>query len=198
MPPTTEERTIVVLPWGIEADHPRNCDLLIQCVPGCVLRSAISGVKGHTDASGEYRVPVDQSRHLGSFPNTPGMQLHVNPAELTYMIVDPMRDNVQLCDRVRKYLKETTGMTVSEKLNGVPTTSGKLDVHQMKSLVREMLWLVNSGEAKKCKGALPTMDDVNDLPGHFLLNPGMRVQTTQPRYEHQWEEWVQNLSRSGG
>ena len=197
MPPTITERpgsAVTVLPFGIEADHPRNCDLLIQCIPNCRLRSAIDGVKGHVDEAGNHRVPLDQARHLGAFPRTPGMQLHVDPEHLTYEIVDPMYNNEQLCERVRKYLKEQTGYTTADKLNGAPPQKGTLDVHRMKSLVREMLWLVKAGEAKKCKGAIPEMADIDELPGHYLLNPGMRVPTLQPVYEKDWDDWVARLS----
>lgn len=197
MPPTVEGSLVTVLPFGIEADHPRNNDLLIQCIPNCRLRSAISGVKGHTDEAGNMRVPIDQARHLGGFPQTPGMQLHVNPAELTYEVLDPLHNNERMCEQIRKYLKEQTGYSVSDKLNGVPPQKGTLDVHRMKSLVREMFWLVEAKEAKKCKGVIPSMEDINELPGHYLLNPGMRVPTTQPVYEKDWDDWVSRLSVTG-
>lgn len=191
--------SISVLPFGIEADHPRNSDIMLQCIPGARLRSAISGTKPCVDAkTGELRVPLDQSRHLGSFPSTPGMQVHVNPAELTYAIVDPMHGNEQLCDRVGKYLRENAGYSPNKKINGIPPQNGKLDIHRMKSLCREMLWLVNADEAKKAKGAIPTIEDINDLPGYYLLNPGARVHTTQPIYEKDFEDWVAQLSHSGG
>lgn len=194
-----QKEAVSVLPFGIEIDHPRNSDVLLQCIPGTRLRSAISGTKGAVNArTGETVVPRDQTIHLGSFPQTPGMQVHVNPGELTYAIIDPMHGDEKLCDRVRKFLKDARGYSVSERFDGVPPQNGKLDVHQMKSLCRELLWLVQSGEAKKAKGSIPDLEDINELPGHFLLNPGSRVGNTQPRYEKDWDEWVDRLSRSGG
>lgn len=200
MATATEERSAVtVLPFGIEADHPRNSDLLIQCIPGCRLRSAISGTKPCVDAkTGDLRVPRDQAAHLGSFPQTPGMQLHVDPAKLTYVIYDPLRENEDLCAKVTKYLREECGASSTTVIKGLPPLEGKLDVHRMKSLCREMVWLVNSKEAKKCKGVVPTLQDVEEMPGHFLLNPGARVQTTQPVYEKDFPDWVERLSHSGG
>lgn len=193
------QNAVSVLPFGVEADHPRNSDLLLQCIPGARLRSAIDGTKHTIDSkTGDIRIPLDQSRHLGSFPRVPGMQIHVNPGALTYVILDPLHDNVEMCDRIRKYLKENSSVSVSERLNGVSPQSGVLDTHRMKSLVRELVWLVDSGEAKRVKGTIPEMKDIDELPGYFLLNPGSRVGTTQPIYEKDWESWVAALSHSGG
>lgn len=193
-----EERTMVVPPFGIEADHPRNDDLLIQVIPNCRLRSAIDGTKGRPDQkTGELQVPLDQAKSLASFPRTPGMQLHVNPAELTYAIVDPMHDNDELCDKVTRWLKRSP-IRIAGKINGVPPRTGSLDKHQMKTLCREMLNLVTEGAAKKCKGPVPSLADIEELPGQFLLNPGSRIPNLQPRYESGWDKWVEQLSMSGG
>lgn len=194
-----ERMKIMVVPFGIEADHPRNSDLLLQCAPGVRLRSAIDGTKHVIDSkTGDIRIPLDQARHLGSFPRVPGMQIHVDPAGLRYTVVDPLRGDEQLCDRIRKYLRENSGFSVSERLNGVPTQEGKLDVHRMKSLCRELVWLIEAKEAKRAKGVIPSLEDIDELPGYYLLNPGSRVGTTQPVYEKDWDDWVSRLSHSGG
>ena len=74
--PTAEaiqEKTIVQ-PFGIEADHPRMCDLLIQSLPGCRLRSVIAANKGAKDAkTGEVRIPEGQAHGLARMPRVPGM-----------------------------------------------------------------------------------------------------------------------------
>jgi hypothetical protein len=198
MSTTTEpKQEILVAPFGIEIDHPRNDDVMLQSIVGLRLRSAINGSKGVIDANGDLRVPQDQSRALASFPHTPGMQLHINPRDLTYVVVDPLNDNPDMCNRVLRFLKEHGGTSVKE-VKGVPTQKGELDVDRMKTLCREIIWLLTAGEAKICKGAVPKLEDVEDLPGKFLLNPGSRVQNTQPRYEEDWDAWVSNLSRSGG
>src|SRR3990167_5674528 len=156
---TMEERPrVLVMPFGVEADHPRNCDLMLQCVPGLRLRSAIDGTKHTIDVkSGMPMVPIDQSKAFASFPKTPGMQIHVNPAELTYSVIDPLHGDKEMCDRLRMYFRNTTGALSGDRLEGVPPRSGSLDLHRMKSLVREMLWLVQAKEAKRCKGAMPTL-----------------------------------------
>jgi hypothetical protein len=188
----------IVAPFGIEIDQKRNSDVLLQSIPGMRLRSAIEASRPIIGKDGEPMVPVDQSMGLRAFPTTPGMQIHVNPQTCTYKVVDPLRGNEALCERIRRFLDQHSPMAADRKVDGVPTQEGKLDKHRMKTLCREMLWLLESGDAKVCMGAKPGMMDVNDLPGHYLLNPGSRVQNTQPMFEKDWDEWVDRLSMSGG
>ena len=127
-------RTLVP-PFVIVADHPRNCDLLLQCIPGCRLRSALSASKPVIDQkTGEAKIPVDQARHLGQLPQVPGMHLAVNPAELTYEITDPLFGDEEACERLRRAINETGGATrIPGKLKGVKPNKGTLDIHRMKS-----------------------------------------------------------------
>jgi hypothetical protein len=194
-----ETEAISVAPWAIEADHPRNCDLLLQCISGARLRSAIDGSKPTIDVkTNEPMVPLDQAKGLASFPKVPGMQVHVNPEALTYQIIDPLHDNKEMLARVERFLQQTRSIKPSGRLNGVPPREGKLDAHQMKTLNREMLNLVNAGEAKVLKGSIrPDEEDIARLPGYYLLNPGSVVPNGQPRYEKDMEQWVSNLSHSG-
>ena len=196
---TTEvESKTTVAPFGVEADTPRNSDILLQSIPGCRLRGTISATKSVTDfATGELRVPIDQVRCLGLLPTLPGQQIHANPAKLTYQIVDPMFEDEALCERLRKAM-QSAGFNVADKLTGVPLQRGTLDVHRMKTLCRELLWLVEAGEAKLVKGVLPKMEDVEVLPGNYLLNPGSQIPNQQPRFERDWDKWLENLTRSGG
>jgi len=194
-----------VLPFGIEIDHPRNCDVLLQCIPNARLRSAIDGTKPALDKkTGNLIVPLDQSKAFAAFPRTPGMQIHVNPSELTYVILDPLHGDKEMIERIKMFFRATSGQILSERFDGVPPQNGTLDVHRMKSLCREMVWLVKGvapnfvPEAKRCKGAIPTLTDIEELPGHFLLNPGSQVGNTQPRYEKDWDQWVNRLSAGGG
>lgn len=190
---------IIVAPFGIEADHPRNSDLYIQCIPGVRLRSAIRGDKHVIDAkTGEPRTPLDQVRQLATFPKTPGMQLHVNPTKLTYSVYDPLSGDEDLRERITKWCDQNMPIRMTATIKGCETQQGTLDKHRMKSLCREMFWLVNAGEAKVADGELPTMEEISELPGHFLLNPGSRTYNSQPQFEKDFDEWCDNLARGGG
>lgn len=188
---------VIVAPFAFEADHPRNCDLMVQSIPGVRLRSAIDGTKSIIDAkSGETKVPLDQSRYLSSFPKTPGMQLHVNPKRLEYVILDPLAENEKACEQIKSFLNQHGNRV--QKIKGQEIQTGKLDMHRMKTLCRELYNMVAAGEGKIVEGVQPKMADIDKLPGHYLLNPGSRVQNTQPVYEKDWDQWVATLSHSGG
>ena len=194
-----EKSNVIVVPFGIEADHPRNCDLLLQSIPGVRLRSTILASKPAKDRkTGHMMIPQDQSTFLGQFPPIPGMQLHVNPEKLTYAILDPLEDDEELCRAIERAIRQTGSFSSDSRVRGLPSTRATLDVHRIKTLVREMIQLVESSEARVIKGALPKIEDANKLQGNYLLNPGSRVSNTQPTFEKDWDKWVERMSMSGG
>ncbi len=186
MATATKEKTtgIVVPPFGIEIDAPRNNDVVLQGIPGCRMRSA------HKARAGVRTMPM--------MPDIPGMQLHVNPASRSYTIVDPLHKDVDLCATVQGVLENASEIKTGKTLAGVPPQSGELDVDRMKTLCREMLSLLDTDYAVMKKGPQPSMEDVNDLPGDFLLNPGTLEGWSQPRYEKDLPAWEQRLARMGG
>lgn len=188
-----EKAATIVPPFGIEIDNAQNCDILLQSIPGCRLRSKIKPAT--TTIQGQIRTPQSQGH---SPPEVPGMQLHVNPADLSYVIFDPLNEDEDAKHRIKRFLHLTTGARQDANLRGVETKKGTLDKHRMKTLCRELCDLIQEGSARVIKGAAPDRDDVDELPGDYLLNPGLRTQTTQPMYEKDYQEWIDNLTRSGG
>lgn len=184
---------VMIAPFGITVDHPRSCDVLLQSIPGCRLRSRLKATM--TTVGGLVRTP--QSKGI-SPPEVPGMQLHVNPAELSYVVFDPLNEDEDAKHRIRRYLHETTGVRVDVNLRGAETVKGKLDKHRMKTLCREICNLLDEGVVQMIKGVAPDREDVDDLDGDYLLNPGLRTQTTQPMYEKDYPAWINQLTRSGG
>lgn len=193
-------KVITVAAFGVEADHPRNSDLLLQSIPGLRLRSTISAMKATKNRRGEPVIPVDQSRHLASFPQTPGVQLHVDPEKLTYTLIDPLRGNAELCDRIQRWMRDKTGFKVDGRIDGLAPREAKLDEHHMKTLCRELHNLVKLGHARHVKGTgpVPDIEEIDELPGKYLLNPGLRTHTTQPQFEEDWPEWMSQLTKAGG
>jgi len=195
---TVSEKAVSVAPFGVIADHPRNCDMVIQSIPGCRLRSTLSANKPIVDSkTGETRIPLDQARHFSMLPTIPGMELHVNPSKLTYTVVDPLYDDEDMCDRILKVLNRQGGVKL-EKVRGAEPRKGQLDVHRMKTLCREILHWKAEGAFKIAKGMFPSMEDIEELPGDFLLNPGSVVHNTQPQFEKDWDDWIAKLNSSGG
>lgn len=199
MTATATKTEVSVAPFAVEADHPRNNDLLLQSIVNCRLRSRIMASRTVKDAkSGVERIPKDQSRHLGSLPEIPGMVLEVNPADLSYTVVDPLCDDEELCKRIQEGLKSEGNPIGEMPIKGVPPQKGKLDVHRMKTLCYELINIVNADEARIVDGPRPTAKAVDKLPGNELLNPGSRIHNGQPRFKKDYPEYLENLQKSGG
>ena len=202
-PITTNESTA---PGGrsftVEADHPRNSDLLIQSIPGARLRSRIDSSKPVivNTQSEDLPVPRDQARHLGSLPKIPGMTLTVNVAKRTYLIEDPLYDNKEMSVRIKRAL-QADGRPINRnvEINGAKPVEGELNAHRMKTLCREIRNLLNAKEANELNGTtFPEIESIDKLPGNYLLNPGSRIGNTQPQFEKDWDAWVEQLNRAGG
>jgi len=198
MTTSTKKTVVSVLPFGIEADHPRNSDLMIQAIQQR-LRSAIKATKEVFDREdGEQTTRPASARNIDGIPgNIPGMQLHVDPGECTYKVVDPLQGDEETLEKIQRAMQRNSGVRVARTLKGVKPVEGVLGPDEMKTLVREVLNLINSGEARRVRGDEFDMDDVNDLPGDFLLNPSNVGNYHQPRYEKDLREWKENLNRVG-
>jgi len=185
--PATVNKTkgsIVVPAFGIIVDHPRNCDVLLQSIPGCRLRSKLKVVT--VAVSGEIR--SQQVRGVAP-PEVPGMELHVNPAACEYVIIDLLNDDDTARAKLKQFLRRSSGTRASSEIKGVDTQRGTLDVHRMKNLCREVIWLLEEGSITMTKGPKPELEDVDELPGHYLLNPGARTENQQPTFEKDYEKW---------
>jgi len=125
------------------------------------------------------------------------MKLHVNPEKLTYVIEDPLYEDEELMEILQQRM-EASGMPVSGELRGVAPQKGTLDVHRMKTLCRELLNIIEAGEARMVKGIKPDLEDINEMPGNYLLNPGARIPNSQPQFEKDMPEYVENLRKVGG
>lgn len=192
--------------FAVEADEKRNGDILLQSIPGQRLRGALDSSKpiiaSPTQNVGEFEptIPADQAAGLGALPKVPGMQIFVNPAELTYRIFDPLHNNETLCGRLVSALKAKNMAVPGGKINGVKPLEGKLDVDRMKTLCRELRQIVEAGDGKVVPGSgeLPTYAEIDSLKGNYLLNPGSRTPSMQPQYEKDFDGWRQRLAQGGG
>lgn len=186
-----------VAPWGIEIySSSNNANVIVQSIPGCRLRGQMGPGKVKKDpVTGDEYVP-GSGEVFGRYPSAPGQQLHVNPAKLSYRVIDPLNDDPDLLDRIQRKVAAHSSIIQNDvELRGVPNSEGKLDKDRIKTLCREMVWLVQNDMARVVKGPLPDMEDIEGLPGDFLLNPGSQVPNSQPRYEKDYDAWVSRLNR---
>ena len=189
---TTATKTMVP-PFGVEFDHPRNADFLLQAIPGCRIRGAISPTI--TNIDGSIRTLVDAPSG-STMPTVPGMQIHVNPEKLKYTVIDPLCEDEAACERVRAYM-EATSFGKLDKIQGAPPQEGTLDVHRIKTLCRELIQIMEEGHAKVIKGPKPQLEDVDEMPGHYLLNPGSQTFSTQPTFEKDYPRWIETMTKAG-
>jgi len=197
-PVTKQRQADTVLPWTVEARHPRNCDLYIQGLEGVRLRGCVRPTKQvFTRENGEQVTATAPAGLINGLPNEiPGMRLHVDPARGMYKVTDPLRDDEDMCDRIRRAMTKSQ-VTVSNKIRGMPPKEGRLDRDRIKTLVREMRWLVEADEARVVEGILPTEEAMNAMPGDYLTDPRGGSQWRQPRYERDMQAWVDGLNRVG-
>jgi len=183
----------------VEANGIRNNDILIQSIPGCKLRGRINSNRRtlvNLQDRGTPVVPPDQVRFLGQLPDDiPGMMLKVIPSKRTVVIIDPLNENEELSKKITESLSRMERIGSRVEIRGVPNRTEVLDEDRFKTFLREVIQIVEAGFMEVVKGTLPTIEQVNNLPGDYLLNPGSRVHTTQPKYEKDLESWTRNLNK---
>ena len=202
----TKERhsdTVIVPPFTIEADNPRNSDLIVQSIENCRLRSKIKPTKQIFDREpgmpkGEQVEVPENARMIGGIPrDIPGMRLSVNPMEGTYEITDPLEGDERTLERIQNAINRSTGYKTGNKLSAVRSREGHIDKDRMKTLVRELYFAVEAGHAKMHKGPKLSLEDINDLPGRYLLNASNFSQWNQPKYEDEFEGFKEKINRLG-
>ena len=183
--------------FTVVADHPRNCDVIVQAITNCRLRSAIKSSRTVKDAkTGAERVPIDQAHGLGKYPEIPGMELYIDTRQGKFVIRDPLYDNKDLCAQILA-ARNQSALRSNAELRGAQPREGKLDQHVMKTLCREVAHMISNGHVKVLSGVAPTVEECDDLPGRYVNNIGSQVPNTQPRYEDQMDEWLEGISRVG-
>ena len=204
MSAVAEKKSVSVMPFCIEAKHPRNCDVAIQCL-GLVLRGAVSATVEIFDKQwseedfeeGKITRPA-AAKLIDGIGELPGMQLQVDPAGCRWKAVDPLFKDEKRLTRIRKAMKRAGGTSIGDNLGGIPPKEGKIDVHTMKTLCRELLCFIESGEIRVVKGMAPTLEDIEELPGEFLLNASNMMGWHQPRFAKDYEAWVDRISSITG
>jgi len=200
---TVMEKKVSVTPFTIEARTPRNQDLLIQCLDGMRLRGAVSATvelfdkqwQGE-DFDSETETVPSPAKVIPGVGELPGEQLHVNPATGEWKTFDPLYKKDGVLERIRKAIKRGTGISnVGERLQGVKSRKGRVDPDRMKTLCRELLCFVEAKEARVVKGITPTTEDIDELPGRYLLNWSDRGKWHQPRYEDQLTDWTRRVNQ---
>lgn len=172
-----------------------NCsDVIIQSIPGCKLRGQVKAIK-RVFSPYKTKPTMAPSGVFPGLPELPGMRVSVNPGNCVVEITDPLHGDEETCAVIKALVKRHRGTRTVAKVDGVPPREIKLDKSRIKTLCRELLFMTENDMAKfvKARGEKPTMEDIEKLPGHFLLNPGSQIPNNQPRYEKDMDAYVQRL-----
>jgi hypothetical protein len=186
-----ENKMKTLSPFIVEFCNPRQSDIMLQCIPGRLrMRSATGQII--TNVNGTIKTVTGIDGY--TVPSVPGMQLHVDPTKCTYRVKDPLNDKPELITEIEKYIEHQSAYD-GVKVQGVPSLEGELDVHRMKSLCREIVWLLENGDARMVKGIQPALKEVQKMPGNFLLNPGLNEteRSTLPYFEKDMDAWYNRM-----
>ena len=126
----------------------------------------------------------------------PGMWLSVNPATGEWRSEDPLYRQEGKLERIRLALSKAFGIkVVDQKLKGIRSRSGKVDENTMKTLCLELLGFLEADEARLVKGTRPTKEEIDELPGRYLLNWSNLNKWQQPKFADQYDHWVMSRER---
>lgn len=200
-----KKRAVSVTKFAIEARTPRNQDLMIQSLGKMRLRGAVSAMVETLDKTREEgdedEIPVRRmgAKLIEGVGELPGMCLYVDPAVCSWKIADPLYKDEKTMDQVAKAMQRTRGaIVVDRKLRGMKPKSGRLGRDEMKTLCKELLCFIEAGDAKVVHGIAPTSEDIDELPGDYLLNWTNTEKWRQPRYAKDYEKWANRVSQLEG
>jgi len=139
---------------------------------------------------------------LAGMPDVPGMFIEVKPEGRRIRIFDPF-DFDEKCpgDEDYKGILEDMNAIIKTAAGGVfdvfkPASRPKLDVHQFKTFVRELIRWDGSGNIYKLHvGELPSTESVDKLPGEYMCNEFHSGQV--PKFEKEYKAYLENLQRIG-
>jgi hypothetical protein len=204
---TEKKREVSVAPFAIEARTPRNQDIMIQSIGQMRLRGAVSASVQAFDRTWEDEDQEDaemptrpvSAKLIEGVGELPGMQLYVNPATCEWKTADPLYKKEKALKKLQKALSNALGVAaVDQRLEGMKPRSGKLGQDEMKTLCRELLCFIEAGDAKVVKGMAPEREEIDELPGDYLLNWSQKDKWRQPRYEKDYENWADRVGQLEG
>ena len=195
--PKSKRVACSVRPFSVEITG-NGSDVIIQSIPGCKVRGAIKPTKKVFKPHGGMKTTTAPSGNIPGIPDVPGIRLEVNPGRCTCKLVDPLVEEVGIRSELEAALMSHGRLQKGQNINGVPERTENLDPSRMKTLVRELVRMIDCDMAKMHRGECPKEEDIEKLKGHFLLNPGSQVHNSQPRYEKDLPEYLDRLQRVGG
>jgi hypothetical protein len=135
---------------------------------------------------------------MSQMPDVPGIQMTVLPREKKAVAHDPLADDADLLAKANGVWNDSAmGRSPGGGSKPWPDTEFALDDDTLKTLCIELVRKRGSGVLSVVRGALPTEQQIEDLPGGELYDPGNSNQHGHPRYAEDVPAWRQKLELAG-
>lgn len=132
---------------------------------------------------------------LLNMPDIPGMRVKVDLTNGAYTIYDPLNNNPMLLDRING-IADKVPILRGPKVKPVETINAhEQDPDRFKTLVLQLIRLVNDGMGKVTDGLMPKEESLEALPGRELFDPNSNSHA-KPRYVKDYYKWSQEIDKA--
>lgn len=134
---------------------------------------------------------------MSQMVDSPGMRLQVNLETGRVREYDPLENDPETLERICRVLGRARG-GVEVKYRPQPSKSYELDEHTLKTLVKELRYMVTCDEpkAKLVEGKLPSEAEIAAMPGRILFDPG-NSDPHKFRFQDEFEKWLGKRRTAG-
>ncbi len=145
------------------------------------------------NADGSEIGPANLGQAMSQMPEIPGQQLRFDARTSTVTLVEPLNrpEHKRLVERIERAARNAMVIMSDQKYKLDADVATKLGADEFKTLAREARRHIDAGRAKTVEGVVPSMEELDALPGGYLYDPSFEGR--KPRYEHQLEAWMQKL-----
>jgi len=140
---------------------------------------------------------ADVGGTMQRMPEIPGLSLVINAKNKTLMIVDPLKKNRDLLDRINSIQAEVSSIAPAggRAFKHVEDQEFQFDDDRFKTLMIELQYF----NSERCpikleieKGSFPTDEQIAKLAGRELFDPRSNSRI-QPKYADQYDDWQERL-----
>jgi hypothetical protein len=140
---------------------------------------------------------------MARMPDIPGVRLTVDPRKSTLLIHDPLSDDKELCQQIKRVLEGgedyiTMRIVGSENFRPTPDATHKLDDDELKTVMLEIARKTYAPEDVRTMVAVngshvPTEEELADFPGDELFDP-WNSNEDKPRYVKDVKAWRRRIN----
>lgn len=143
---------------------------------------------------------VNIGDEIGAMPEIPGQRLRVDARDakaLKVIIFDPLETEEELRKKIARVLSNArrANASGSDTVGFIESQVQVVDADKFKTLLLELVQLETEKSLKVFKGKLPTLPEVEALPGRKLFDIANKS-PHKPKYEDQVSGWYDALQRA--